>query len=81
MPPLKGNKKRVMNKGGLTYCEMSDVLEAFDQLYNSKTVKVLQSLSTNEVLVLLSTYTMLTSSKMEKVLMDKVHDQANYFLK
>ena len=30
MPLMKGNKKRVMNKGGLTYCEMSDVLEAFD---------------------------------------------------
>ena len=30
MPLMKGNKKRVMNKSGLTYCEMSDVLEAFD---------------------------------------------------
>ena len=82
LPEMKGTIKRVLNKEGLSYCDMNnDVLQAFDQLFNSKTIKVLQSLSSNEVLVLLSTYTVLTSQKMEKVLMDKVHDQANYFLK
>ena len=81
LPDTKGQRKRVINKDGLTYCTMSDVLEAFEQLFQSHSVKVLRALSANEALVLLSLYTCLTSSKSEKVLMDKVFDQSNYFLK
>ena len=61
--------------------DLWDVNNAFNQLFNSKTVKVLQSLQTNEVIVLLSIFSVLRSQKAEKVLLDKVHDQCNYFLR
>ena len=41
--------------------DLWDVNNAFSQLFNSKTVKVLQSLQTNEVIVLLSIFSVLRS--------------------
>ena len=81
LPKEKGSSRRFLNKDGLSMTDLWDVNNAFNQLFNSKTVKVLQSLRTNEVIVLLSIFSVLRSQKAEKVLLDKVHDQCNYFLR
>lgn len=71
--PVKGTK--------ITKVVYQDVICAFDELFNSKTVQVLQGLQKNEVVTILALYNELTSSKCEKVLMDDVQDRCNVILK
>ena len=60
---------------------MHDANAAFSELFNAKTVQVLQCLQHNEVIVLFALFSVLGAQKAEKVLLDKVHDQTNYYLK
>jgi hypothetical protein len=50
----------------------TDVLEAFAELFNSKTVQVLQSLQQSEVCCVLSLLNELMMQKKEKILIDDV---------
>lgn len=50
----------------------NEVIAAFEELFNSKTVHVLQTLQKNEVVTVLALYNELQQKKCEKVLIDDV---------
>jgi hypothetical protein len=52
--------------------EVGSVNEAFNELYTSKTVKVLQQLCKDEALTIIALFLELHSNKIEKALIDKV---------
>ena len=52
--------------------------EAFNDLYNSKTVQVLQCLMENEMMVILGLHLELRAQSAERVLMDRVQRKVNY---
>jgi ABC-type polysaccharide/polyol phosphate transport system ATPase subunit len=56
----------------MTKVVYQDVILAFDELFNSKTVKVLKSLQQNEVIVVLALHHELSVSKSERVCIDLV---------
>jgi len=53
-------------------------LEAFNDLFNSKTVSVLKTLMDNEMVVILALHLELKSQGSERVLMERVQRKANY---
>lgn len=53
-------------------------LEAFNDLFNSKTVRVLKSLMHFEIMVILALHLELKAQGAERVLLDKVHRKVNY---
>lgn len=53
-------------------------LEAFNDLFNSKTVRVLKSLMHYEMMVVIALHLELKSHGAERVLLDRVHHKANY---
>ena len=53
-------------------------IAAFADLFNSKTVRVLQSLMENEVVVLLALHLELKAQGAERILMDAVFRKTNY---
>lgn len=65
----------------LTKVVYQDVISAFDELFNSKTVKVLASLQKNEVIAILALHHELQVSKCERVNLDNVHDRCNTILR
>lgn len=52
-------------------------MAAFDDLFHSKTVRVLQSLMENEVVVILALHMELKSQGAERVLLDKTHNRVH----
>lgn len=56
------------------------VIRAYDEMSNSKTVQVLKGLRKLEVLVIISLFLELKSSKQSKVLMDRVQDRCETLL-
>jgi Cdc6-like AAA superfamily ATPase len=56
------------------------VIKAYDEMSNSKTVQVLRGLRKLEVLVTISLFLELKSSKQSKVLMDRVQDRCETLL-
>ena len=71
---VKSNKR---DPKQLLKVEAGFVNEAFNELYTSKTVKVLQQLCTDEVLTIIALFLELQSNKIEKALIDKVQDRMN----
>jgi hypothetical protein len=65
----------------LTKVVIQDVIGAFDELFNSKTVKVLSTLQRNEVVAILALHHELHVSKSERVNLDNVHDRCNAILR
>lgn len=65
----------------LTKVVIQDVIGAFDELFNSKTVKVLSSLQRNEVVAILALHHELQVSRSERVNLDNVHDRVNAILR
>jgi Cdc6-like AAA superfamily ATPase len=65
----------------LTHVTYNEVILAFEELFNSKNVQVLQALQKNEVVAVLALYNELQSQKLEKVLIDDVQDKCNAILK
>jgi hypothetical protein len=56
------------------------VNEAFIELFNSKTVQILQQLCKNEVVVLFALYNEMLVKKTDKVLLDDVQDKVNFIM-
>ena len=71
---VKSNKR---DPKQLLKVEAGFVNEAFNELYTSKTVKVLQQLCKDEVLTIIALFLELQSNKIEKALIDKVQDRMN----
>ena len=69
--------KKLPKGAPITRVIFSDVIEAFSELFNSKTVHVLQNLQRNESLVTLALLSELISQKKEKILLDDVLDRFN----
>lgn len=65
----------------LTHVTYNEVIAAFEELFNSKTVHVLQTLQKNEVVTVLALYNELQQKKCEKVLIDDVQDKCSAILK
>jgi len=59
---------------------MSHVLKAYEEMQNSKTVKVLKGLRKFEIIVILALWLELKANKSEKVLMEKVQDRCEAIL-
>lgn len=57
---------------GVKKVSVDHVIKAYDEMSNSKTVQVLRGLRKLEVLVIISLFLELKSSKQSKVLMDRV---------
>jgi len=57
-----------------------NVMDAFDELCNSKMAKVIRQLCRNEVIVLLAIHHELNLNRVDKVLMDAVQDRCNQIL-
>jgi Cdc6-like AAA superfamily ATPase len=71
----KNNLGRPLPKVGIKH-----IMDAYEEMSNSKTVHVLKSLRKYEVLVILALFLELKSSKLEKVLMDKVQDRCQIII-
>ena len=71
-----------MHKKGdkLTIVSYNDVIAAFNELFNSKTVQVLQSLQKMEVIAMLALFNETTVKKLERVSLDDVHERSNTIL-
>lgn len=61
----------------LTKVTYQDVICAFDELFNSKTVQVLQNLQKSEVVTILAIYIELQQKGSERVALDDVQDRYN----
>lgn len=75
------NKEAGKKSNELQKVTYSDILKAFDELYNSKTVMVLKTLRKFEILIIIAIYLELNAQKVEKVLFDKVQDRCDNMLK
>jgi len=75
------NEEADMTPASLTKVTYRHVISAFDELFNSKTVQVLSTLKKNEVIVIIALYNELNARKIERVLLDDVHDRCNHFLR
>lgn len=69
------------DKSGRTKVNYTHVLDAFEEMFNSKTVKVLGSLKKAEVIVMLALWHELQIQQTERVLLDTVQDRCNVILK
>ena len=69
--------KKLPKGAPITKVIFSDVIEAFSELFNSKTVHVLQTLQRRESLATLAILSELISQKKEKVLIDDCLDRFN----
>ena len=65
----------------LTKVTYHHVLEAFNEMFESKTVQVLKTLKKNEVIVVLALYNEIKCQRAEKVLLDDVQDRCSTILK
>lgn len=65
----------------LTKVTYKNVMDAFDELFNSKTVQVLRTLQKMEVVVVLALHHELAHRKQERVSLDDVQDRCNAILK
>ena len=72
-----------MNKKGekLTIVSYNDVIAAFNELFNSKTVQVLQTLQKMEVIAILALFNETTGNNLERARLDDVNERSNIILK
>jgi hypothetical protein len=72
-----------VNKKGekLTIVSYNDVIAAFNELFNSKTVQVLQTLQKMEVIAILALFNETTGNNLERARLDDVNERSNIILK